>query len=178
MGVEKVELARDFFNQVESQVQFGDNKASLLVAGDAILLAVSGGFIKMVSGCEAAEFPVGCVVPSIELALATSAALLLIISLACALWAARPAIKHGDPPREFFLLSHVGAKKEPQEFLEWYRSISDEDLLSEALVTIHGKARYATGKFRWLKHAVHATLASLLVLLLALVTAVVPKAVG
>jgi hypothetical protein len=34
MDERKTELLRSHFEQIESQVQFGDHKASLLVAGD------------------------------------------------------------------------------------------------------------------------------------------------
>ena len=46
MGDDKTEFLLGLLEQIESQVQFGDNKASLLVAGDAILLAACGGLIK------------------------------------------------------------------------------------------------------------------------------------
>ena len=91
MNQAKADLAREFFSQIESQVQFGDNKASLLIAGDAILLAIVGGLVRMVSGCGAGMLSVACVVVSPQLALAVTAAFLLVVSLACALWAATPA---------------------------------------------------------------------------------------
>ena len=37
MGDTKSDWIASFFDQIESQVQFGDTKASLLVAGDSIL---------------------------------------------------------------------------------------------------------------------------------------------
>jgi hypothetical protein len=172
MAMDKADFVREYFSQMESQVQFGDTKASLLVAGNAILLATTGGVVRIVSGCGADSFPIDCVKPSIKLTLATGAAVLLIISLACALWAARPSSKHQKPQgREFFLLSYVGNLTRP-EFLEWYRPMSSDDLLSEALVAIHGKAKYAKEKFDWLRRAVYATLLSLLFLLAALMSAV------
>jgi hypothetical protein len=57
MTPDKAEFARDFFSQIESQVQFGDTKASLLIAGDAILLATTSGLVRMVSGCPADNSP-------------------------------------------------------------------------------------------------------------------------
>lgn len=160
MGNTKPELLDTFFQQIESQVQFGDTKASLLVTGDAILLAVSGGLIKMVSGCRGDDFTVSCVVPSIALALATIAAVLLTLSITCALLAARPARIHDDPPSELFLLSHI-ARMNPQAFAKQFTEASPDDLIQTALTAIHSKAGYATRKFRLLKHAVDATLASL-----------------
>lgn len=160
MPPEKSELLRGFFDQIESQVQFGDHKASLLVAGDALLLAVSGGLIQMVAGCPANEFSVQCMHPSAPLALALLTALLLIVSLGCALRAARPAGIHQDPPPLIFLLSHI-ARLEPKEFVDACRAASAEDLEEAALLTIHGKAKYAAEKFRWLRYAVISTLLSL-----------------
>ena len=98
MANTRPEFLDNFFQMIESQVQFGDNKASLLLAGDAILLAVSGSLIQMVSGCQGEAFTVNCVVPSVSLVLAVIAAALLTISLALALLAARPARIHGNPP--------------------------------------------------------------------------------
>ena len=134
MPAEKSELLRGFFDQIESQVQFGDHKASLLVAGDALLLAVSGGLIQMEAGCPANEFSVPCMHPSVPLALALLTALLLIVSLGCALRAARPAGIHEDPPPSIFLLSHI-ARLEPKQFVETYRAASAEDL-EEAFVEL------------------------------------------
>lgn len=46
----KADLLLALFAQIESQVQFGDSKASFLVAGNAILLAVDGGLFQLISG--------------------------------------------------------------------------------------------------------------------------------
>lgn len=167
----KPELLDTLFQQIESQVQFGDTKASLLVAGDAILLAVSGGLIKMVSKCPGDDFAVSCMVPTVDLGLATTAAVLLSLSIACALLAARPARVHSDPPPDLFLLSYV-AHITPQSFAKQFAEASSDRLLQEALKTIHGKARFAAWKFRLLSHAVDMTLASLGFMAAALVVAV------
>ena len=156
----KAEFLRSLFEQIESQVQFGDGKASLLIAGDAILLAICGGLIKMVSGCKGTDFTVDCMVPSITLGLAVIAAALLVLSLTCALLAAHPAGVIDRPRPEFFLLSHI-AKMGRSKFAMTFRDLSSDDLVEEALTTIYGKADYATKKFDWLKHAIRATLLSL-----------------
>lgn len=177
MSGDKAALAHQFFGLMESQVQFGDNKASLLVAGDAILLAITGELIKTVSGCGTTEFTVDCAVVSVPLVSATVAALGLITSLTCALWAARPAAIHGSPPRQFFLFSYL-ARIKHEDFVEWYRTISDEELLTEALRTIHSKAAYATRKFRWLKSAIHATLFSLVFVVATVLAAAASRILG
>lgn len=160
MAMAKPEFLDSFFEQVESQVQFGDSKASLLVAGDAILLAVSGGLIKMVSGCHGDEFTVSCMVPSVSLGFATATAAFLMLSLVYALLAARPAKIHDRPPPELFLLSHI-ARTDRDAFAKKYIDASPDDLIQAALSSIHGKAVYATRKFRLLKRAIDATLLSL-----------------
>lgn len=167
----KPEFLDSFFEQIESQVQFGDSKASLLVAGDAILLAVSGGLIKMVSGCHGGDFAVSCIVPSMTLSLATTAAALLTLSLACALLAARPAKIHDQPPPELFLLSYI-ARVDRDAFAKTYMDASPDDLIQAALRSIHGKAVYATRKFRLLKTAIDATLLSLGFMVATLVVAI------
>ena len=174
MPAEKSEFLRGFFDQIESQVQFGDHKASLLVAGDALLLAVSGGLIQMVAGCPANEFSVQCMQPSAPLALALVTSLLLVVSLGCALRAARPAGIHENPPPSLFLLSHI-ARLEPQQFVEAYRTATADDLEEAALITIHGKAKYAAGKFRWLRYAVISTLLSLMSLVATVLAAALPR---
>ncbi len=158
---DKTELVRAFFDQIEIQVQFGDNKASLLIAGDAILLAISGSLIRLVSGCQPDNFMVDCMVPSIPVALALASALCLVASLACALWAARPSRIHDNPPQQFFLSSYI-ARQSKEQFANFYEDRTYEVLMQDMLDAIHGKAGYATRKFRWLKHAIHATLLSLL----------------
>jgi hypothetical protein len=167
-----VEFARDFFSQIESQVQFGDTKASLLIAGDAILLATTSGLVRMVSGCPADKFSMDCVQPSLTLGLATAAALLLILSLACALWAARPSGKHWDrTEEEFFLLGQIAKA----DFAERYQAITEAKLLSEVLLAIRNKAKFALKKFCWLRRAIDATLLSLVLMLATLLLALVPR---
>lgn len=172
MENKKPELLDTYFQQIESQVQFGDTKASLLVAGDAILLATSGGLINIVSGCPGDEFAVSCMVPTVALGLATSAAVLLTLSIALSLLAARPAGIHDEPRSELFLLSYV-AKLSPDSFAQRFAEAPSNDMLQQALKTIHGKARLAARKFRLLKHAVDLALASLAFMAAAVVAAVV-----
>lgn len=171
MTASKPDFLGSFFEQIESQVQFGDNKASLLIAGDAILLAISGGLIKMVSGCHGDEFTVSCMVPSVSLALATTAAALLTLSLTFALLAARPAKIHDQPTPELFLLSHI-ALMDRDSFAQLYSDASADDLIQEALSAIHGKAVYAARKYRLLKRAIDTTLLSLGFMAATLVVAV------
>jgi hypothetical protein len=160
LGDTKPQFLDSLFEQIESQVQFGDSKASLLVAGNAILLAVNSGLITMVSGCQGNDFSVNCMVPSVSLFLATTAAALLTFSLACGLLAVRPAGIHDTPPPELFLLSHV-AQMDPDAFAKAYIAASPDDLIQAALKSIHGKAVYAARKFRLLRRAIDATLLSL-----------------
>jgi Family of unknown function (DUF5706) len=177
MANAKPEFLDSLFEQIESQVQFGDSKASLLVAGDAILLAVSGGLIKMVSGCQGDDFTVSCMVPSASLGLATFAAVLLSFSLVCSLLAARPARIHDQPLPELFLVSHI-ARIDVETFAKQYTAASSDDLVQEALKAIHGKARYADKKFRLLKHAVDSTLMSIVFTIATVVLAVGLRFVG
>lgn len=177
MEESKAEFLRCWFEQIESQVQFGDSKASLLVAGDAILLAISGGLIKMVSGCQGADFAVSCMVPSITLGLAAIAAALLVSSLAFALLAARPAKVHDRPRDELFLLSHIAEMKR-HDLLREYQDLSLDKLVEEALIAIHNKAEYATQKFRWLKRAIQSALLSLVFMVATPLVAVVVRVLG
>jgi hypothetical protein len=171
----KIEFLRSHFELVESQVQFGDHKASLLVAGDAILLATCGGLIRMVSGCPRDVFAMSCMVPSVSLGLATIAATLLICSLFCALWATHPSGFGAKPPpmSMYFFPRHI-ADMEQEAFIKAFEDASYSDLVKEALKSIHGKAGLASKKFRLLGWAVRATLLSLGFIVLTLLVAVAP----
>ena len=160
MEADKLDLLRTHFEQIESQVQFGDTKASLLIAGDSILLAISGGLMKLSSGCKGDEFAVGCIAPTAFFGLAVTAAALLIGSLGYALVAIRPASIHRQPPPELFLVSYV-ALFERQDFLNTYAKASAEYLITHMLYAIHSKARFATKKFFLLRRAIDYTIASL-----------------
>ena len=171
MAATKPDFLDSLFEQIESQVQYGDSKASLLVAGDAILLAVYGSLIKMVSGCPGDQFNVSCMVPSAGLGLATCAAAFLTLSLVLALRAARPAKIHNHPSSELFLVSYI-ASLDCDDFTRTYRDASSDYLIEQALKTIHGKAVYATKKFRLLKAAVDSTLVSLGFMVATLIVAI------
>ena len=173
MDPTKADLLRDYSQQIESQVQFGDNKATLLITGNGVLLAISGALAKTVSGCADQQLAVGCLDRTPQLGLALGAAVLLVVSLACALLAARPAPIHNDPPQELFLFSYVGGMKK-EEYIDRVREISAEDLASDALRAIWGRAKYAKRKFRWLRHAIHASLASLVLLVGSVAAALLP----
>ena len=172
MEPEKSVLLTAFFDQIESQVQFGDQKASLLIAGDAILLAISGGAVKFVSRCPSAEISLACFVVSPELILAACASALFIGAIVLALLAARPSSIHLKPTEDFFLLSHV-ARLDEAEFIKAYRTATPAELTDAALRVIHGKARFAAAKFRRLRHAVHCTVLGLAAMAAAVVVAIV-----
>lgn len=154
---DKTDFLREYFIQVESQVQFADTRAALLFAGNALLLGINGELLKMFAGCPAGELVFKNVHLSSPFICATIAAFLLIISLAFALWAALPSKIHGKPPKQFYLLSHV-ARITEQEFIEIYDKMSIDKLQQEMLIAIHGKACFATIRFGRLKKAIKATL--------------------
>jgi hypothetical protein len=156
----KTEFLRSHFELVESQVQFGDHKASLLIAGDAILLVTCGGLIRALSGCQLDKLMMSCIAPSASLGLALITAALMILSLCYALLAALPSKVHVNPPAELFLLSHI-ARTQRHIFIQEYRDASYDDIVEEALAAIHGKACYADKKFRLLRWAIRATLLGL-----------------
>src|SRR5690606_34149810 len=148
------------FQQVESQVQFGDAKASLLVAGDAVLIAVGGGVIELVADCVDHEFNISCMAHSPSLAFASAAMVILLFGLVLALLAARPARIHSNPPEDLFLLSHI-ARMDRDAFTRTFADAATEDVVQQALSTIHGKATYASRKFLLLRRSIDATLAAI-----------------
>ena len=127
----------------------------------------------MVSGCPKDGLRVSCMDPSFSLGSATIAAALLICSMLCALLAALPSLVHvRKAPHGFFLLPHIARRKGSEEFIKEFETASDSHLVKEALITIHGKARYATRKFRLLICAIAATFLSLAFIVVTLLVAV------
>ena len=159
------------FQQIESQVQFGDSKASLLVAGNAILLAVSGSLVKMLSGCLGNEFTISCMEMSWSLSLSISSGVMLMISVVLSLLAARPAKIHGNPNPELFLLSYI-ATLDRDEFVKDYIDTTPDELTKDALKCIYGKSVFAAKKFRLLKWAIDTTILSLVFIVISLIFAV------
>jgi hypothetical protein len=84
--------------------------------------------------------------------LAIISAMLILVALAHALWAAKPARFYGSQelPKEFFLISYVASIKS-SEFVDIFRGGTLEDLETWMLEAIHGKARHAHKKFRFPK---------------------------
>lgn len=97
---------------------------------------------------------------------------MLLVSMAFALWAALPSKIHKKPPDQFFLLSYV-AQIDELAFIKAYERMSEEKLCKEALIGIHGKAKFATFRFGRIKKAIRATLLSLLLLMGAIVAAII-----
>jgi hypothetical protein len=159
MTGDKTEFLRAELQLIEAQVQFGDHKASLLVAGDAILLGISGGLLKVVSGCPQDGFTISCMKASVPVVLGALAAALVSVSIGLALLAVRPSGIHTNPPRQWFLFSHI-ARMKRREYEEWYRGASFDDLVHEALSEVHGKASFARQKFLRLRWAVDCTLSA------------------
>jgi Family of unknown function (DUF5706) len=171
MEPDKGSFLTAFFDQIESQVQFGDAKASLLIAGNAILLGISGGLAKLLAGCPGDEISFRCMTVSAELVVALLSSALFILALVFSLVAARPARIHSKPTAEFFLLSHV-ARLKRAEFVEKYKTASHAELTDDALRTIHAKACFATAKFRRLRYAVDCTLTGLALMAAAMLVAI------
>lgn len=173
----KIEFLRSHFDMVESQVQFGDQKASLLIAGDAILLAICGQIIGIVSGCPKDALRVSCMVPSFYLNLAMIGTFLLICSMFFALLAALPSlvfVRKAKEPYRHFLLPHIAREKKSDAFIKEFERATAAVLVEEALIAIHGKAHFATRKFRLLICAVWATILSLVFIAGTLLVAVGP----
>ena len=93
---------------VEDQVKFADTKASLLVAGNALLLNLCISLITHALDCSTKSAPSSCGNVHATTAFGILAALLLLCSVALALFAVRPNNKlHKHPPAEMFLFSWI-----------------------------------------------------------------------
>ena len=156
----------DHFQLIESQVQFGDSKASLLVAGNAILLAICGSFIKLLSGCNSSNFSFDCLEPTASLLLVSISGFCILASVTFALFAALPGKIHLQPPEQLYLLSYIATLKS-DEFISKYMSTSHDEFYIQALKAIHGKSVFATRKFKLLRFSIYSTLWGIALLALA-----------
>jgi hypothetical protein len=146
-------------NLVEDQVRFGDTKASLLIAGDALLLTICGAMIKTGLDCRL-NGQLRCPSAAGEVVVPAIAAAFLLASVAIALLAVMPNVVHKDPPKELFLFSWIGKEEKAQPFLDAWENATDGDMNRDLLRGIYGKSRYGRRKFRNLRWAIQATLAS------------------
>jgi hypothetical protein len=166
----KKQFLHDYFNQVETQVHFADTRAALLVAGNSVLLAINMVLLHAFAGGTTGRFSLANVEPVAGFVLALGGALFLMISLVYAFCSALPSKIHGNPPAQFFLLSHV-ARLTESKFIQTYEEMSNSQMEREALCAIHGKAVFAAKRFGRIRNAIKATLISLVLQVAAVIAA-------
>ena len=162
-------------NHVESQVQFGDTKASLLFTADSILLAALGFFVS--DGGAASD---DLTAPT-RGALVVAAAM-LVVGLLLALWVVLPS--HAFKP---WVANRAAFPRPNPFFFVWIARTSEKEtedaivnadpasLKIDAAHSIRGKSEVADFKFRMLWLAVAATMVSVTIATLAVAIELVSR---
>jgi hypothetical protein len=159
VGEEQVTEPREWLrwlmDHIEGQVAFGDTKASLLLAADAILLAALGSLIT-------ADHPGFASLSGVTKVLLGLSFLALIIALILGLHTILPNWANLRAPRDsrteslYVDFSRI-ARQRPESFMSAVRQANKIELDDDIAIVINGKARWAKRKFILLYFAVIAT---------------------
>lgn len=131
--------------QVEAQVVFGDTKAALIVAADAILIT---GYIAGIK-----EFGLAGMLSRSTMMLLIASLVILVAGLILALVAVMPNAKHWlkstrkdmDSP---LLFSKIARYKSQELYAAAFSRLDEESLGKEILSQVYGKSRWALFKFK------------------------------
>jgi hypothetical protein len=139
------DVIRHLYDHVEGVVRFGDTKATLLIAADALLVTA-----YLTAANKLGFFEDGIEGSAKVLCLVAFA--LLGLSLVLALVAATPNPSHwlGKERIKSVLLYSSIAGYDENEYLVELQRLGDEDISDEIVRQIHSKARFAHRKFSYL----------------------------
>lgn len=138
-------IRQALLEHVESQVVFGDTKAALIVAADAILIT---GYIAGIKefGLTGMLYPgtVKCLIASL---------VLLIAGLILALIAVMPNRRHwrkraSNGMDSLLLFSKIARYDSFTEYAEAFSKLDEESLSNEILSQVYGKSRWALHKYK------------------------------
>lgn len=130
---------------IESQVVFGDTKAALIVAADAILVT---GYIAGIK-----EFGLAGLLSRFTVALLVVSLVILVAGLILALIAVMPNPQHWrksasmsmDSP---LLFSKIARYDSAKDYAEEFSRLDEESLSNEILSQVYGKSRWALFKYK------------------------------
>ena len=140
---------------VEAQVVFGDTKAALIVAADAILIT---GYVAGIK-----EFGLAGMLSHSTILLLIASLIILVAGLVLALIAVMPNRRHwrARPGMDGLLLfSKVAQYESSQEYAAAFSTLHEESLSNEILSQVYGKSRWALLKYKIIWWSVLLTITS------------------
>lgn len=152
----KQEIRRALLEHVEAQVVFGDTKAALIVAADAILIT---GYVAGIK-----EFGLAGIFSHSTIWWLTASLFILVGGLVLALVAVMPNIRHWRPPANvtnILLFSRIARYKTPEDYAEEFNGLNDEALSNAILFQVYGKSKWALFKYKLIWLSVALTIISL-----------------
>ena len=144
------EWLRWLMDHIESQVAFGDTKAGLLLAADAILLVALGSFVT-------ADHPGFASLSGVTKVLLGLSFLALTAALVLGLQTILPNLKNLRAPRSELVNFSWIAHQDRESFVSAARQTRPIELDQHIATVIHGKACLAQRKFKLLYFAARAT---------------------
>ena len=158
-------------DHIEGQVHFGDTKAGLLLTADSILLAV------LVAVATSDKIGLDALRDGTVALIAISFAA-LVAALLMALLTILPSRKnllHPDVIHRGLTNFSAIAAVDASEFIQHLDSASFASLEQDAALSVHGKATWATKKFKKLFRAIALTQAAVVVGALAVLVEAIPS---
>ena len=143
MAEHKHDISAALLEHVEAQVVFGDTKAALIIAADAILIT---GYVAGIK-----EFGLAGILSYSTVVLLIVSLIILVGGLVAALIAVMPYRGHWRPSAgisSVLLFSQIARYKSPQEYAADFCGMDDESLCNEILFQIYGKSRWALYKYK------------------------------
>jgi hypothetical protein len=129
---------------IEAQVVFGDTKAALIVAADAILITGYVGGIK--------EFGLAGMLSRSTVVLLIASLVILVVGLILALIAVMPNSQHWRKSSKgmdsLLLFSKIARYDSSKEYADDFSRLHEEALRNEILSQVYGKSRWALSKYK------------------------------
>ena len=152
----KNNLKAALLEHVESQVVFGDTKAALIVAADAILIT---GYIAGIK-----EFGLAGMLSPSTIWWLTASLFILVAGLVLALVAVMPSFRHwraGAGMNSVLLFSKIARYKNAEDYAAEFNGLDEEALSNQILSQIYGKSKWALLKYKIIWCSVLLTILSL-----------------
>jgi hypothetical protein len=142
---------------IEAQVVFGDTKAALIVAADAILIT---GYIAGIK-----EFGLAGMLSRSTVMLLIASLVILVAGLILALIAVMPNPRHWRKSASMgmdslLLFSKIARYDSAKEYVDDFSRLHEESLNNEILSQVYGKSRWALYKYKVIWWSVGLTIIS------------------
>ena len=152
----KYDIKAALLEHVEAQVVFGDTKAALIVAADAILIT---GYIAGIK-----EFGLAGMLSPATIWWLTASLFILVAGLVLALVAVMPSFRHwrAKPDMNSVLLfSNIARYKTAEKYAAEFNGLDEESLSNQILFQVYGKSKWALLKYKIIGCSVLLTIISL-----------------